>query len=356
MRILVTGHQGYIGVRLVPLFLSAGHDVVGLDTGLFDDCTLGRDQTEEGAIDRLQRDVRDVAACDLRGFDVVVHLAGISNDPLGDLNPDCTYDINHRGTVHLAEQAKAAGVARFLFASSCSLYGAAGDAMLDEQAKFNPVTPYGWSKVLAERDLTALADDGFSPVFLRNATAYGVSARLRGDLVVNNLVGYAVTTGDVFLKSDGSPLRPLVHIEDVARAFLALLEVPRELVHAEAFNVGVSSENYQIREVAALVEEAVPGSRLVFAHDAGPDRRNYRVSFDKLAAAVPSFRPRWTVRAGIEELVAAFDAAPLTLDDLTGSRLQRIQHIKRLLDEGKLTPNLRWREPEAGVGATVAHG
>jgi nucleoside-diphosphate-sugar epimerase len=353
MRILATGHRGYIGVRLAPMLRSAGHDVVGLDSGLFDDCTLSPD--EEGAIDALERDVRDVAARDLRGFDAVVHLAGISNDPLGDLDPDCTYDINHRGTVHLAEQAKAAGVARFLFSSSCSLYGAAGDTMLDEQAEFNPVTPYGWSKVLAERDLTALADDGFSPVFLRNATAYGVSARLRGDLVVNNLVGYAVTTGEVFLKSDGSPLRPLVHIEDVARAFLALLEAPRDLVHNEAFNVGVSSENYRIRDVAALVEELVPGSRVVFAQDAGPDRRNYRVSCDKLAATVPSFRPQWTVRSGIEELIAAFDAARLTLDDLTGSRLQRIQHVKRLLGEGRLGPDLRWREPRASIGATAAH-
>jgi nucleoside-diphosphate-sugar epimerase len=316
------------------------HDIVGLDSYLYEDCTFG---TAPKDVPALRKDVRDVAVADLRGFDAVIHLAGLCNDPLGDLNPDCTFDINHRASVGLAERAKDAGVERFLFSSSCSLYGAAGDELVEEDGVPNPVTPYGESKVLVERDVAGMADDAFSPTFLRNATVYGVSPRLRGDLVVNNLVGYAYTTGEVHIKSDGTPWRPLVHVEDVSRAFVAVLEAPREKVHNEPFNVGITSENYQVRDVAAIVEEVVPGSRITYAEDAGPDKRNYRVGFEKLARTLPEFRPTWTVRRGVEQLHDAYRRMGLTYEEFTGSRLMRIRHILDLLDGEQLDPSLRWR-------------
>jgi nucleoside-diphosphate-sugar epimerase len=341
MKVLLTGHDGYIGAVMQPLLEAAGHQVVGLDSLLFAGCDFG--PPARPGSDRRQ-DVRDVGPEALRGFQAVIHLAAISNDPLGDLNPDCTYEINHRASVRLALLAREAGVSRFLYSSSCSVYGAASpDDVLGEDAAFAPITPYGKSKVLVENDLHALADERFSPTYLRNATVYGVSPKLRGDLVVNNLVGWAFSTGRVYLKSDGSPWRPLVHVEDVCRAFLSVLEAPRGLVHDEAFNVGRVGENYRIRDVAELVHEELPGSNVEYAQDAGPDPRCYRVDFSKIARRLPTFRPRWDVRRGVAQLRDAFQKQGLLQADLEGDRYLRIRRIKRLMDEGKLDGDLKWK-------------
>jgi nucleoside-diphosphate-sugar epimerase len=342
MRVLVTGHDGYIGSVLLPLFASAGHDVVGLDCNLYEGCGFD-ESSRTAATATICKDVRDVSAEDLAGFDAVVHLAALSNDPTGELNPQCTYAINHRASVALARAAKRAGVERYLFASSCSLYGAAGQDWIDETAAFNPVTAYGESKVLAERDIGLLADDSFSPTFLRNATAHGLSPRHRGDLVVNNLAAFALLTGEVLMQSDGSPWRPLVHIEDIARAFLGLLEAPRERIHCEAFNIGADEENYQIRDVAHIVEQAVPGSRVAFAAEAGPDKRSYRVSFAKLRDAFPELYPRWTVGASAQQMLAAYREHALTIEDFQSARFMRIARLKELLATGRLDEQLRTR-------------
>jgi nucleoside-diphosphate-sugar epimerase len=336
----MTGSEGYLGTVMAEVIAAAGHDVVGLDSGFFVGATLGPEPERPPLI---RRDLRDVTGDDLTGFDAVFHLAALSNDPLGSLAPEVTYDINHRGSTCLARLARDVGVRRFLYASTCSVYGAAEtDEALDENARLAPVTPYAESKVRVEADLHDLADDDFEPVTLRNATAFGFSPRLRADIVLNDLVASAVLDGEIVVRSDGTPWRPLVHARDIAAAFLACLEAPRGAVHDRAFNVGMDSENRRVAEIAEVVEEAVPGCAVRITGDSGGDPRSYRVDFGCITRALPAFKPTWTTLDGALELAGAYRRYGLTCAALR-DRFTRLAWLRRLQDEGRLTEDLRWR-------------
>lgn len=341
MRVMVTGHKGYIGTVMVPMVQAAGHEVLGLDSDLYRNSTYGKGIPE---VPEIIKDIRDIEKADLKGVDAIIHLAGLSNDVLGDLNQDLTYDINHHASVRMAAMAKEVGISRFVFASSCSNYGAAGDRVQDEQGELHPVTAYAISKVRVERDLAQLADDKFSPVIMRNSTAYGASPRIRFDIVLNNLTAWAYTTGHVLLKSDGTPWRPIVHIEDISMAAIAALESPREVVHNQVFNVGINSENYQMRQLAEIVGKTVPNCEIKFAGGAEPDKRNYRVDFTKYTNAFPNHKLHWNATQGAKQIYDSYRTIGLGKDDYEGPRYKRIAQLKLLLSTGQLDGSLRWRK------------
>jgi nucleoside-diphosphate-sugar epimerase len=348
MKLLVTGHHGYIGSIVGPTLAAAGHDVTGLDTFFYEHCDFVTDGPDLPA---LRVDARDVTVADLAGFDAIVHLAALSNDPIGELNAELTYEINFHATVDLAAKAKEAGVPRFVFASSCSMYGSAEkNDYVTEEAPLRPLTAYAESKVRAEEALADLADDDFAPVFMRNATAYGVSPRLRFDIVLNNLAGWAYTTRKVLMMSDGSPWRPLVHVQDIAAATLSMLTAPADLVRGQAFNIGANTENYRVKELGEIVRETFPGCVVEYAADAGRDPRSYRVDFGKLARTFPEFRTSWTAEKGASELLSAFRAVGLTPEDFTGDRYTRLARIKLLAAQGRLRDDLRWLSTGEPIG------
>jgi nucleoside-diphosphate-sugar epimerase len=343
MRVLVTGYKGYVGSVMVPLLHMNGYDVTGVDSGLYKECLFGANSIDDDIPKnrQIEKDIRDIEQSDLYDIDAVIHLAALSNDPLGNLNPEVTYEINHQASVRLAQLAKKAGVERFLFSSSCSIYGAAGSNLVTEEAELKPVTPYGISKMLSEQDIAKLADSKFSPVFLRSATAYGFSPMIRFDIVLNNLVAWAYTTGSVLLKSDGTAWRPIVHCEDMSRAFIAALETPQDLVHNEAFNVGITAENFRVREIAEIVKETVPGSSVQFANCAEPDQRSYRVDFTKITGTMKGFTPKWNARLGAKQLYDMYKAIGVTVEEFEGPKYRRITCLENKLKAGLLTADIR---------------
>jgi nucleoside-diphosphate-sugar epimerase len=329
---------------MVPILQAEGFKIVGLDNDLFAGCIFGN-RSINGAVPNIpyiKKDIRDVKISDLKGFDAVVHLCALSNDPLGYFNPEITYQINHEASVNLAKLAKNAGVKRYLFSSSCSVYGDSGAEMVNEQTEPHPITPYAISKLRAEEEITKLADANFSPSFLRSATAYGVSPMLRFDLVLNNLVAWAYTTGIILLKSDGLSLRPVVHIQDISRAFAAVLSAPQDLVHNQVFNVGITKENYQVRKIAEIIKEIVPNTHINFSKDAGPDKRSYAVNFDKIANTLPNFTPQWNVRLGTKQLYDTYKRVTFTLEEFEGPRYKRIKHLLENISNGNLNAELQW--------------
>jgi nucleoside-diphosphate-sugar epimerase len=344
MRVLLTGNLGYVGTVAGPFLRERGHQVVGLDLGFFEEAFL----EPPPVLETLRRDVRDVAPADLEGFEAIVHLAGLSNDPLGELNPELTDAVNRQGTLHLARAAREAGVARFVFASSCSLYGKGEALSLDEMATFNPQTAYARSKVEAEMEVAGLAGPGFSPTFLRFATAYGYSPRLRFDLVVNSLVGWALTEGVIRILSDGSPWRPLIHVRDMALAIASVLDAPREAVHAQAFNAGSSLANYQVKDIAQAVQRHLPEARVSLNPDASPDTRSYRVDFSKIGRVLPAFQVAWDLDRGILDLVENLKRVGIDTATFQHRHFTRLKQLQHLLEEGSLGPDLRWtRQPNA---------
>lgn len=345
MRVLVTGNLGYIGTVLVPILSDVGYDVWGFDTGYYRECLLG-DPHGGGVSRQIVKDIRKVDATDVEGVDAIIHLAALSNDPTGELNPGLTGDINTGGALCLAEIARDSGVGRFIFASSCSIYGQSDAKALTEESPFNPQTAYAHSKVDTEAGLSKLASNEFSPVFLRNSTAYGFSHRPRFDIAVNNLTGWGFTTGQVKLMSDGCAWRPMVHVEDICQAITEALQAPKEVIHNQAFNVGSEDENYQIRDIAGMVAEIIPNCEVIFAEGAGADNRTYNVNFEKIRQAFPDFTPQWSVRKGIEQLYEAFAHASLTYDDFEGRLYTRLKQLQHLIDKDLLTSDLFWTSEE----------
>jgi len=340
-RVLITGHEGYIGSVMAPLFTRAGYHVTGLDTGYFRECIL---TPCSGQTHTIRKDLRDLVPADLQGYDAVVHLAALSNDPIGNLNREWTEEINFKGSVRLAELAKAARVQRFLFSSSCIMYGMTEAAVATEESPLDPKTEYAASKVKAEREITQFASDGFSPTFLRNGTVYGVSPRMRFDTVLNNLMAAGVTTGEVKVFSDGKPWRPVIHVQDIARSFLAVLDAPLEKVHNQVFNNGANHLNHQIIDLARIVVDTVPGCKLVLSPSSGADQRTYKADFTKFARTFPNFEFKWNARTGAQELYEAFQSVRLTRDHFNDRRFTRLAWLNHLLDSQRLNPHLRWQE------------